>query len=320
MERVINFLTSMKLALVLILVVTVMFIFATLIPQERELEFYLQTFGEPLGTMITTFHFDNFYRSIVFLVAVGLFFINLLGCSIKRFATRYMTKAPIRLGPDIIHLGILAALVGGLISLFTLQEGFIMAVEGETFALEQGIEVKVTSFTYQAYEDGRPKDWISDVSVFKDGELIKEAAIEVNSPLEIEGYRIFQSSYSLTATASLGHKNGDRVTLRSGEGLRLEDGTAFALSGIATIEGETPEDKDEYAAIIHVMKGDSSEKVTLKARDSWGDFTLRRLSVYTQTGLQVSRDPGGPVMMIALIIFIIGLAVTAYQKLGDIKE
>jgi len=43
-----------------------------------------------------------------------------------------------------------------------------------------------------------PKRYVSDVTVYTQGEKIKEALIEVNKPLYIEGWKIYQLSYDVT--------------------------------------------------------------------------------------------------------------------------
>jgi cytochrome c biogenesis protein ResB len=45
----------------------------------------------------------------------------------------------------------------------------------------------------------RPKDFISDVSVFKDGREVLRKSIRVNDPLRYEGFSFFQASYDMEA-------------------------------------------------------------------------------------------------------------------------
>jgi len=98
-----------------------------------------------------------------------------------------------KLAPDLIHLGILFAVVGGLISgLTTYQRQYFMNV-GDTVQLDQAT-VTLVDFQFHTYPDGSPKDWISTVEIL-DAMGKRRREIEVNKPLGIAGGKLYQWSY-----------------------------------------------------------------------------------------------------------------------------
>lgn len=98
-----------------------------------------------------------------------------------------------KLSPDLIHLGILFAVVGGLVSGLTLhQEQYFMS-PGDSVALNQAT-VTLLEFEMLTYPDGSPKDWISTVKVEDTlGERIYK--VEVNKPADVAGGKLYQWSY-----------------------------------------------------------------------------------------------------------------------------
>jgi cytochrome c biogenesis protein len=118
------------------------------------------------------------------------------GFKIKKTGEDFVARRGVlsRIAPDIIHFGILAAIVGGLITnltydsqLFTLKEGDVARVDN--------IELRLVDFEFQLYEDGRPKDWISKLEIVDDEGKITKGVVEVNKPLRIGSGRIYQWSY-----------------------------------------------------------------------------------------------------------------------------
>lgn len=118
MNKLWKFITSIKLAVVLISILILLSIVGTLIPQDKDDGFYLEKYGTAAAEIIIKLHLHNFYRSLSFLIPLALFFINLLACSASRLYKRIKLKSPLRPGPDIIHLSLLLLIVAGVLMLF----------------------------------------------------------------------------------------------------------------------------------------------------------------------------------------------------------
>ena len=310
MSKIIRFLSSLKIAIIVIIVITVLAIIATIIPQERDPAFYIDSYGAVLGGAITTIHFHHFWRSALFLVPLGIFFLNLLACSLRRLTGRLTRRAPLRLGPDLIHLSLLLLIIAGVITLFTRQETVVFLAEGSSLEMPDGRLIRLKTFDFEVYEDGRPKDWISRVEIINEDSVERSFDIEVNKPLRMGRYRVFQSSYRNDVIAVL-EKGDESVMMRPGEAMSFDGGflgfLEFRFTG---------EDKD---AVFILEKDGNREETTLAVGQELSGVVLTDLLVHSETGLQVVTQRGVFIIYLSLIILCIGLFMTFIQKLGDMN-
>lgn len=77
-------LTSVRLALLSLLLLAVGSIIGTLLPQQQSWEYYQDKFGELLANVLWRLGFFDIYRSPLFLTIIGLLILNLIACSLKR--------------------------------------------------------------------------------------------------------------------------------------------------------------------------------------------------------------------------------------------
>jgi len=140
---------SIRLALILIGYLVVTSIVATLIPQGKKISFYAQYFSYPVYRIIIGLNIDNFFRSLLFIIPLSIFTINLAVCTVTRIINRFRSKLPLRLGADIIHVGLLLLIFAGVITLFARKEGFVFLAPGDVVSLPNGYELKLKSFAFQ---------------------------------------------------------------------------------------------------------------------------------------------------------------------------
>ncbi len=81
---ILNFFSSVKLAIFLFIILAITSIVGTIIPQGESLQFYLERYGPNLFNIIRWLHLDNTYHSWWYLTLLGLFSINLLVCISRR--------------------------------------------------------------------------------------------------------------------------------------------------------------------------------------------------------------------------------------------
>lgn len=152
------------------------------------------------------------------LPTLGLLTINL--CARFLFRSEWHWR---KAGIHLTHLGVLVLLVGGLVTMLTVQEGYMVIPEGRTsdqiYAFEKG-EIAITPpskpgesmiwgkdlaklpfsltlehFTRETYPGtDTPKTYQADVVVDNDGVRFP-ARIGMNEPLRLRGYTIYQSSF-----------------------------------------------------------------------------------------------------------------------------
>ena len=325
-----SFFKSMKTAIVLIVVIAALAALSTLVPQGRDTAYYIQRYSPPVSQLILSLGFNIFFRTPLFLIPVSLFFLNLSVCALHRIARRVRSGAPKRFGPDLIHLGILLLIIGGLISLISKRETYLTLAAGELAELPGGNQLHLTSFTYDTYADGRPKDYVSSVEIRRDEDRVGSAEIRVNKPLKIEGLRIYQDSFSRTATVSLRDDEGRSVNLTPGEGFRLGE-RFFFFMGLEPGSRESRE-VEEAPAPEQLLKG---SRLLFEELDQHGQpvqshtvtrsekltvFTVEDITAVDQTILRVVRDRGVIPVLVSFFIIGAGLILTLAQKLGDTER
>ena len=311
-----KFFHSVKLAIVLILIITFTSIISTLIPQNEKISFYLETYSKFTSWFILTSGFNSFFKSYLFIVPSVLFFINLSVCTFDRLKVRIKRKAKKRFGPDILHLGLLVLIIGGIITFAGRQEAFVRLAVGEKANLTGGYEIILEDFKFLKYESGRPKDWISTVRLEKDGKVIHEAfPIEVNNPLKAGNKNIYQMSYTVDNVLFISDPDGNSYKLSPDQFIPVgEEGMVFR-----DVIPDSSGSDDLVAVFDRWVDHKIVERKTLSVSDTVDVYTITGMDTHMTTGLQIVNDPGYYTVLIGLILLTIGLFLTYYQKLGDNK-
>ena len=84
----IRFLSSLKLTIVLLILIIVLSVIGTLIPQGEEPAFYQNYFARWSG-LILSLQLDHLYRSSLFLSVTFLFLLNILFCSLRQLPAKF---------------------------------------------------------------------------------------------------------------------------------------------------------------------------------------------------------------------------------------
>ena len=129
-------------------------------------------------------------------VCVILFAINTFCCLVDWL---YKIRARWRkTGEYLIHAGFILltiAFIWGNLAGF--RSGPHKFLQGERKAIPNmtGYELQLDKFTPRTEPSGRPLDMISEVSLFKDNELVSQAVVRINHPLIYDGLVILPASY-----------------------------------------------------------------------------------------------------------------------------
>jgi cytochrome c biogenesis protein ResB len=188
---------SMKLAVALIAILAIGSALATAIPQGLEAKEYTSLYGRPLGEFVAHSGLSRFFGSALFIAPAFLFLANLSACSVDRLVREARKKGRRRHGPDILHLGLMLLVVGSILSYAGRQEYAVSLAAGDIAMLPDGRTLRLDDSRYLAYEDGRPRDWISTISVFDEGKAqIEGYPLRVNHPLRLGKLTVYQAAYS----------------------------------------------------------------------------------------------------------------------------
>ena len=410
MKSLLKLFSSVKLAIVLLIIITSASLIGTLIPQQRSPSEYVAQFGQ-LANLLNRFQLTNLYQSLWFLSLLFLFVLNILVCTLTRLPAKFRkafqpkltkekknilllkikdslgknwdlakTKEELKkelssrhyrlkeeieenkaflsarkrtlglFGADVVHLGLLIILAGGIISglggfrkNLTLSEGDILDIPNAEFKL------RLDKFETEYYPDGNVRDWKSTLTVIENEKPILSKIIEVNHPLSYKGFVFYQSSYGWnwtnTSVEIWVKKREDPSFLRKidiavGERVSLE-GENIQISFIhfipdfilnekneATTRSLQPnnpaafieawqEDEKIFSGWIFAKFPDFSRIHSEKETDF--SFELKNFKGSQYSGIEAAKDPGANIIWAGCTFLMIGLAFTFYWPSREIK-
>lgn len=102
------------------------------------------------------------------------------------------------------HLGVVIAIVAATLGNADIQKLQLTAFTGETewraiddagMVHEPGLAIELHRFTMEEYPDHTPKRFASDITVYtEDGKSVR-GTVEVNKPMKVKGWKIYQYGY-----------------------------------------------------------------------------------------------------------------------------
>jgi hypothetical protein len=213
-----------------------------------------------------------------------------------------------------LTVGLLVLIAGSLMSFSGRQEGTVRLAPGESVELPGGETLNLVSFDFHQYEDGRPKDWVSKVTVTKGGMPVKpETEIRVNRPLRLGSLTLYQSSYSQDFALAVTAPDGTETRVARGGSYKAEGLDLFYMTTEPVQGGGM-----QIVARVKSAAGASALRVP-KEGVQIGAFRAALLPSLS-TGLEAVVDPGYLVVLVALALVGLGTALTFIQKLKDMHE
>jgi len=315
-DKVYDGLRSVKLAAVLIVLITILAIAGGIIPQGRTDAFYLQKFSGALAKLILTLRLNALFTGKLFLFLVALFTVNLTVCSFHRFVGELKKpRKNRRHGPDFLHIGLIVLVFGAMLTARTRSEAFLYLGKGQAGTLPDGSTITMADLKEERYPDGRPKSWES--SIIAEGG--SAAVIKVNSPLRLNGWTIYQQDW----------KSGQRALFQDAAGMEfsVEQGARFPILGgtllFMEIDKGPPVEigADEFAdakALLLLERDGKRQVLSVGKGDKVGLLSFAGFETESISGLKVVRDRGYPFVAAGLAMAVLGLLLTYIRKLKGI--
>lgn len=246
--------------------------------------------------------------------------------------TLYARKGIVgRIGPIIVHIGMLIVLAGGMWGIFT---GFFAQesiASGETFEIQNIIElgplgknqlptdwsVKVNRFWIDYTDNGDIDQFYSDLSVVgDDGEEIKRETIHVNKPLRYDGVTFYQTNWSIAAA---------KVQLNNSPIFRLPVAKLDTL-GAGNIWGTWIPTKPDMStgvsmlikdlqgtALIYNQQGDLTSAIRIGQSVEIDGINIKLIDIIGSTGLQIKADPGVPIVYTGFGLLMLGVVMSYFS-------
>lgn len=237
-------------------------------------------------------------------------------------------------GTAVAHASFVIILLGVLV---TSQFGFRIAnfpvAVGSSAEVghETGMSVRVNSFADTYYPDGRPSDYVADITLFKDGAEVAQKDIRVNEPLRYEGVAFYQASFGVAASMRIADSTG-RVLYEGGVPLQYttdsgantfgkielpEENLEIFVVGAASGRADSPIGAgqmqiDVYPADQELAVDSQLVDQGVPTRVADLDVTFERERQYT--GMMVARDRGAVIIWIGSALLCLGTFITMGLK------
>ena len=240
-----------------------------------------------------------------------------------------------RFGTLLTHTALIVVLAGAVLQQplgFFEEPGFAVPI-GSTRAVGHGtsLSIRVDDFADEYMEDGRPKDYRSEVVLFDGGREVARQTVRVNEPLMYNGVRFHQSYYGesvllsvsdpTSTTGSALFHDAVPLTWKSNDGLRPVGYLYLPTRDLHVYLVGTGGDDDPMIrpgeVLVEAYQGVASTptyRATLLQRQAQ---TVAGLELQFErevpfTGLRVVHDPGEVLIWLASALLILGLLMTFY--------
>ena len=410
MKSLIRFFSSVKLAITLLIIITVASIIGTFIPQQRGLEEYLARYGQ-WANLFHRLQLTVLYQSSWFRTLLLLFSLNIITCTVTRISPKlrrffrptiasdikkisaYKIKERFRkpwklersreeikkalssshyklkeekrenkifllarkkttgwFGSDVVHIGLLVILAGGVISGLGGSRNNLILSEGQTLPVpDSNFEIRLDKFETEYYPNGSVRDWKSTLTVLEEEKPLLTKTVEVNHPLSYKGHVLYQSSYGWDwknpTVEILVKKRSDssflrKVEARIGEKISLQDeNIQFSVTHFipdfvidennqvttrslqpnnpaAHIEG-WQEEEQIFSGWIFAQFPDFERIHSTKETDL--RFELKDFKTSQYSVIQAAKDPGVTWIWVGSTFLMVGLALAFYWPTREIR-
>lgn len=230
-------------------------------------------------------------------------------------------------GTILAHVAFVLILIGVLLTAATgFKDTQFAATVGSRVDVGHGtgLTVEAKSFTDAYYTDGSPKDYASELVLYRDGAQVASRTVRVNQPMRWRGVTFYQSFFGTSAAMRVRDGSG-KTLFDSGVPLMWtsDDGKhsigQFPLPAqnltvyvVAAASGEVDGTIQAGQMQLEVYRSGQSQPITTQvvsqgkpATISGLEFTFMRERQFT--GLIVARDPGALWVWIGSALMVLGL-------------
>jgi cytochrome c biogenesis protein len=240
----------------------------------------------------------------------------------------------------LVHFSVLIILTGMIIGFIFGFDAYVEIPEGNSadkvqLKGERGFKkldfaVRCDRFSIDYYEDGTPKVYRSDLTFSRNGSIIQQGPIFVNQPATVEGIRFYQANFGTVPSgdAVIGiHKEGEKARV-----VRVRAGTEFDLPGkdgkakiirmeenfmrigpAVKIDVKSAKGKFQFWVFQNIEQiieenPDLIDRVPMFNPGLFAPYVFSLAMIQTKyyTGLQVTRDPGVPLVVAGSFLLVLG--------------
>jgi cytochrome c biogenesis protein len=303
--QVVHICTSMKVAMALLVVLIGAAMVGTVVPAERY----------------------DMYHSLGFTVLLTLICSTIFVCSIRQFSCLCRKGARKHLAPwgtFMVHVAILLIVMGALYGNLYGFNAEINLPVGKTYEISNdnyvGVKepfmIRLQRFETQHYTDGSVSDWVSYISIEREGQEVLAQEVKVNQPLTFSGVSIYQSSFGMAIQTQYLDNNGQilqEASVPETEMMRIESQPVMIIRPVRYVGGAFPK-------VYYIVYKDGREydwgAAPLGSSRAIGNEMgrLRFSEAQPFSGLLIKQDPGIPLVWSGFILLTLGFFISLYKK------
>jgi len=255
-------------------------------------------------------HYDGDY------ISKANLFLKKNGWSTSKFENRLSARKGLigKLGPIIVHIGLIVLLIGSAYGSFTSQSKEQYLIPGESLDLinestNSKATIKLDNFVIERESDGIPKQFISRLDFFSEDPKLNEIkTTKVNHPIRFKGLTIYQADWAVSNVVieidNILYQLQLKPIPEIGNqiwGILLELGVETKKNYLLTIDNENGPIKisnlENFAEKKLYLNGDSLEINS-------SELSLKK--IVSSSGLIIKNDPSIPFIYFSFILIIFG--------------
>lgn len=250
-------------------------------------------------------------------------------------------------GPEIVHLGLMIIIAGGLVTALLSFRTTIAFSEGQTVEIPGKLfSLRLDRFKTEYYPDGSVKAWKSEVSAVEHGQVRRSGLVAVNHPLKYGGLRFYQMSYGQdwdSAEVELEVKTGDKIirniVLKPGEISRIGDTLSLKVRSFVPdlqidssgqVINRSPEPNNPAALVEIEAEGNTVfsgwvfylypdfTRFHRKIRTDL-EVNLKKFEAPVFSVLEASSDPGSTFIWAGSTFLMLGLLASFYLRFRELR-
>jgi len=297
------------------------------------------------------------YYSPVYIATLMMLAINLAACAVKRLKRIRGKYRKRDWGYLLTHLGILVIFAGSLTTMLAGFRTMLWLSPNETAqtiqdqrgnTIELGFEIELKKFAIELHPGGMLDEFVSEVVVRKENKSPETLTITVNHPLSINGFKIFQSSYQPSQKPGVdlsvklpGQTKAEIMALSIDKKpmslktpeceplllavLRYEPD--FVMTGPGEF-GSRSMNPNNPAVLVQLQCGNNEPEyqwLFLRHKNAHATDFEAGLTIILDgveqydTGLEIVKDPGAPLVALGGLLLIAGLFlyISSGKRMGD---
>ena len=237
-------------------------------------------------------------------------------------------------GTAVAHVGMVVIMAGFLLSSLTgfRDDQFTLTIGHPTeVGHGTGLVAEAKSFTDSYYDNGTPKDYVTDLVLTRDGQEVARQEVRVNEPLTYDGVMFHQAYFGIAAVMQVTDAQGQVVfhdgvplewTTQDGSmtyGVLDVPGHDLELFVIGSASGRTDTGIAPGQMRVEVYPSDGDVPLGTAILDQGGYVSVDGLTYTFEreqqfTGLLVKRDPGTGVVWLGSALLVLGTCLTMFLR------